>query len=445
MSEFVPLAGLCLAITKGTTPSASDGGFSDSGINYIKSESLSYDGSIDTNKFAFISDETNQRLKRSIIKDGDILYSIAGANLGKCGIARKEHLPANTNQAVAIIRIDESRASNRFISFFLRNSKFVQSVLGSVAQSAQPNVNLGEIGRFRIPNFPLSEQHAIASVLGALDDKIELNRRMNETLEATARAIFKDWFVDFGPTRAKMEGRAPYLPADIWSLFPDRLDDDGKPEGWRIIQLGQLLDVLETGGRPKGGVSSYFTGVPSVGAESITGLGKFDFSKTKFVPEEFFNSMNKGHVQSRDVLLYKDGGKPGLFEPHVTLFGDGFPFSKFAINEHVYRMRAVESYGQNCLYFWLSTESVEAEMRIKGTGVAIPGLNSTQVKSLSVVVPNGEIAKQLNLALEPFVTRILANCNESKTLAATRDFLLPKLMSGEVRVKDAEKLVGEAI
>ena len=81
---------------------------------------------------------------------------------------------------------------------------------------------------------PLAEQDAIASILGALDDKIDLNRRMNETLEAMARAIFKDWFVDFGPTRAKMEGRAPYLAPEIWALFPDRLDDEGKPEGWSI-------------------------------------------------------------------------------------------------------------------------------------------------------------------------------------------------------------------
>ena len=79
------------------------------------------------------------------------------------------------------------------------------------------------------------EQRAIARILGTLDDKIELNRRRNETLEAMARALFKDWFVDFGPVRAKMEGRAPYLPADLWQLFPDRLDEEDKPEGWEMV------------------------------------------------------------------------------------------------------------------------------------------------------------------------------------------------------------------
>ena len=92
-----------------------------------------------------------------------------------------------------------------------------------------------------VPFPPLdANKHAIASILGALDDKIDLNRRMNETLEAMARAIFKDWFVDFGPTRAKMEGRAPYLAPEIWALFPDRLDDEGKPEGWRTERSGEL-------------------------------------------------------------------------------------------------------------------------------------------------------------------------------------------------------------
>ena len=91
------------------------------------------------------------------------------------------------------------------------------------------------------------EQHAIASVLGALDDKINLNRRMNETLEAMARAIFKDWFVDFGPTRAKMEGRAPYLAPEIWSLFPDRLDDEAKPRGWGYTKLGDLCARVAMG------------------------------------------------------------------------------------------------------------------------------------------------------------------------------------------------------
>jgi type I restriction enzyme S subunit len=115
--------------------------------------------------------------------------------------------------------------------------------------SAQPSLNRNFV--HPVPaSFPEPiEQQAIASILGALDDKIESNRQMNETLETTARAIFKDWFVDFGPTRAKMEGRAPYLSEDIWSLFPNGLDDAGKPVGWSKKPLSEFFEIIG-GGTP---------------------------------------------------------------------------------------------------------------------------------------------------------------------------------------------------
>ena len=105
-------------------------------------------------------------------------------------------------------------------------------------------MNLRDVAEIPIALPPFPERQAIASVLSALDDKIELNERMNETLEAAARAIFKDWFVDSGPTRAKMEGRAPYLAREIWSLFPDTLDEDGKPERWLASTIGEEAEIV---------------------------------------------------------------------------------------------------------------------------------------------------------------------------------------------------------
>jgi type I restriction enzyme S subunit len=294
---------------------------------------------------------------------------------------------------------------------------------------------------------PVEEQRAIGRVLAALDDKIELNRRMNETLEAMARALFKSWFVDFDPARAKAEGRDPGLPKLIADLFPARLVEAALgeiPEGWRVDTVLNHLTELEVGGRPKGGVSSYSDGIPSIGAESIVGLGVFDHSKTKYIPKEFFESMTKGHIKSRDVLLYKDGGRPGVFEPHLTLVGDGFPFAVCAINEHVYRLRVRNELGQNFLFFWLSSDFALEEMRVKGTGVAVPGLNSTQVKSLTILVPPPAITAAFEATIGPLVTRVLVSCNESRALASMRDFLLPKLISGELRVNEAERVVAEA-
>jgi type I restriction enzyme, S subunit len=191
-------------------------------------------------------------------------------------------------------------------------------------------------------------------------------------------------------------------------------------------------------------VSAYADGIPSIGAESIVGLGVFDYSKTKYIPKQFFEGMTRGHIKSRDVLLYKDGGRPGVFEPHLTLVGDGFPFAVCAINEHVYRLRAGKELGQNFLFFWLSSDLSMEEMRVKGTGVAVPGLNSTQVKSLTILVPPPAITAAFEATAGPLVTRVLASCNESRTLTTLRDVLLPKLISGELRVRDAERVVAGA-
>ena len=131
----------------------------------------------------------------------------------------------------------------RFISYFLKGIDF----LPFSDKAAVPGLNRNHLHQAPVW-FPddVNEQRAIAHILGTLDDKIELNRRMNETLEAMARALFKDWFVDFGPTRAKIEGRDPYLAPEIWDLFPDKLDEDGKPEGWAAVGVGEVVELLDS-------------------------------------------------------------------------------------------------------------------------------------------------------------------------------------------------------
>jgi type I restriction enzyme S subunit len=306
------------------------------------------------------------------------------------------------------------------------------------------------LNRNYIYSIPLAfpdpvEQKAIACILGALDDKIELNRRRNRTLELTARAIFQSWFVDFDPVKAKVAGRQPEgLPPSLAALFPDTFDDSEQcpiPAGWCVAPLEDVLSVLETGSRPKGGVGGIDQGVPSIGAESVVSIGQFDFAKTKYVPIDFFQKMRKGKCESRDVLLYKDGGKPGMYEPHVSMFGDGFPFEEFCINEHVYRLRANHKLTQSFLYFWLTSELALDEMRVKGTGVAIPGLNSTAVKSLHVLLPSISVVEHFDKLLEPIVSHIFSSCNESRRLGVLRDALLPKLITGELGVPDAERIV----
>ena len=393
---------------------------------------------------------------RFLISPGDLLFarrSLVAEGAGKCSIALDVDEPTTFESSIIRARPDSTKADSLFLYYFFNSPVGLYSLDTIRRQVAVSGITGGDLAKLEFSIPPLPEQRAIAHILDTLDDKIELSRRTSETLEAMVRALFKSWFVDFDPVRAKLDGRwrrgqsLPGLPTHFYGIFPDRLVDSelGEiPEGWRVGALQDVLAEIEVGGRPKGGVAAYTEGVPSIGAESIVGLGIFDYSKTKYVPQEYFDRMTKGHIQNWDVLLYKDGGRPGEFEPHVTLFGDGFPFQTAAINEHVYRLRANPDVGQEFLYFWLSSSTVMEEMRVRGTGVAVPGLNSTQVKSLTTLRPPGTVLESFTGQTKPAIARVLAACNESRTLATLRDALLSKLISGELRVKDAERFVGEA-
>jgi len=380
---------------------------------------------------------------------GDVYASLKGATKDGQMIGSVARVPPSvptgrlTQDTVKLVFRTPNPEDETYLYWVLRTPQYRDYCAGHAMGSAVVALSRRDFLSYPVPP-PSAERRMVVALLDEIEEKIELNRRMSETLEAMARALFKSWFVDFDPVRAKAEGRDPGLPKPLADLFPTRLVDSDLgeiPEGWEVGALENVLGDLEVGGRPKGGVSGYTGGVPSIGAESIVGLGIFDYSKTRYVPQDFFDAMAKGHVKSRDVLLYKDGGRPGEFEPHVTLFGDGFPYQTCAINEHVYRLRAKPTLGQNFLFFWLSSDVAMDEMRIKGTGVAIPGLNSTQLKSLTTLVPAGKIVRVFDAIAEPWVTRLLASCNESRNLALVRDALLPNLISGDVRLDDAARLI----
>jgi type I restriction enzyme S subunit len=349
------------------------------------------------------------------LAEDDILFSIAGT-IGRTAIVTADLLPANTNQALAIIRCNPDQVDPRFLLYALSDTRRTQEAHARVVQSVQANFSLRELGDLEISLPSLPEQRRIAAVLGALDDKIETNR----TQSAVALDLLQSHFESLIAPGLHYAGSGRALP-----------------EPWVGGHLGDWLDVLETGSRPKGGVAKYESGIPSIGAQSIVALGNFDFSQTKFVPHDYFDSMKRGHVSDFDVLLYKDGGRPGEFEPHISMFGMGYPFARFCINEHVYRMRVTPPLSQEYLYCWLSSDPVMEQMRRTGTGVAIPGLNSTAVKMLPFVVPPRKIVEQFDEVAGGLARVILAAAAESQKLAEIRGTLLPKLLSGELRVRDA--------
>ena len=174
-------------ITKGTTPTSVGCKFEDSGINYIKSESIGAGRQLDKSKYAFISDETHEKLKRSQIREGDILFSMAGAYLGKTGIVRVDDVPANTNQAVAIIRLNSAKVNPEYVYYVLNQPSMVALVNSTSSQSAQPNINLRDIGNLSFGCPDRETQDKIVSLLSNLDTKIETNEAINRNLTEQAQ------------------------------------------------------------------------------------------------------------------------------------------------------------------------------------------------------------------------------------------------------------------
>ena len=350
----------------------------------------------------------------------------------------------------------------RYIYYLLKSIDFHRFNVGT----GVPTLNRNHLSSVLVKNLGYINEKVIAKILGDLDDKIHLNNQINQNLESIAQAIFISWFIDFDPVRAKIvakqEGNDPELAAmcaisgkseaeleqmakedfaelqATATLFPDEFVDSelGEvPKGWEVKRFEDLLDTLESGARPKGGVSGISEGIPSVGAENILGLGIYNYGKEKFVPYSFFEKMKKGKVQDYDVLLYKDGGKPGEFKPRVSMFGKGFPYEEFSINEHVFRIRSTKL-EQFFLYFKIKSPDILSQLASKGAKAAIPGINQNDVKSLYISCPTDNILEKFNSSVESLINLILKNSLENKSLAKLRDGLLPKLLSGEIEVEN---------
>jgi type I restriction enzyme S subunit len=284
-------------------------------------------------------------------------------------------------------------------------------------------------------------QRAIASILGALDYRIELNRRTNETLEELARTIFKSWFVDFDAVRAKVEGRQPEgMDAQTAALFPSRLVDSELgmiPEGWKVQALGTFAS-LDKGLSYKGEFLSK-KGRPLVNLGNFARSGEFVSDKMKYYVGEYqarhvvlpgdLVLANTDITQRRDVI-----GSPAIIPDNL-----GAPI---LFTHHVYAVRFTSSEHEWPLlgYFWLVQESFRERARGFATGTTVLGLPRDTVLEHNVVVPSHNVRLALTEAIRPLLAKARRNEVESATLSALRDSLLPKLISGELRIPDAEEL-----
>ena len=287
-------------------------------------------------------------------------------------------------------------------------------MLAEATGSTFPNLARDQLANIPIPDLTKPEQRAIAHILGTLDDKIELNRRMNQTLEAMARAIFQDWFVDFGPVRVKMEGQDPYLPPELWDLFPDDLVDSelGEiPAGWEVRPLSDFGVVMYGAPFASKRFNESGLGLPLIRIRDLS-----THNPTVFTDEKH----PKGQlIKSGDIVA----GMDGEFRAHIWKGPDSW------LNQRVCHLKPHPGIPREFLFETLVAPLADFERGKVGTTVI--HLSKTDIDSIKLALPPTRILEWYSGLTESLVGKVVANAAECRAIASQRDALMPQLVSGK--------------
>jgi type I restriction enzyme S subunit len=381
---------------------------------------------------AHVSEDTyRERIGRAEPVYGDLLYSREGTYFGIAA----EVAPSTRvclGQRMVLLRPEPTRVHVRFLRYWLNSPIMASHVQGHRDGTVAERLNLPIIRGLPVALASLPEQHAIAHILGTLDDKIELNRRMNETLEAMARAIFQSWFVDFDPVRAKAEGRDPGLPREITDLFPDRFEDselDQIPAGWWVRPFSTMVEIIG-GGTPKTSVSEYWDGnIPwfsVVDAPSESDV--FVISTEKCITR-------KG-LENSSARLLPEGTT--IISARSTVGKLALVGVPMAMNQSYYGLRGIKA-GSDFTYY--ATRNLVSILKQRSHGSVFDTITRDTLAGVNFISPPKAVLEAFERIADPSMQRIKNNLSESRTLAAIRDTLLPKFISGELRIKDAEQFL----
>ena len=399
------------------------------GVPVVPTEAIR-DRQIDHRVLPKISPTKAEKLGRHQLKPGDILFARRGVQAtGHIGCVREAEDGFLCGTGAIRLRIKERDGdiSADFLSHVLANPASVEWFKFHSIGATMPNLNEGIIRSFPLAIPPLPEQRAIAHILGTLDDKIELNRRMSETLEAMARALFKSWFVDFDPVRAKAEGRDPGLPQPLAGLFPARLVDSDLgeiPEGWDIHPFADTVDITG-GGTPKTSIAEYWNGdIPwfsVVDAPGHSDVWVIDTEK-KITHEGVENSSTQ--VLPVGTTIISARGTVG----RIALVGVAM-----AMNQSCYGLRG--RVGGQGFFNYFATHQLVSILQQRAHGSVFDTITRDTLAGISVVVPPSDLIEVFDGRVCSTLERIRADLFESRTLGGLRDTLLPKLISGELRTE----------
>ncbi len=376
---------------------------------------------------------TAREISKCTLRVGDVVITKDSERHDDIGVPAlvRETVPGLVcGYHLAILRAIPSRIDGTYL-FYALSTAHAQRQFHSYANGVTRfGLRKTDIGLIDIPLLPLRKQRTIAHILGTLDDKIELNRRMNATLEAMARALFKSWFVDFDPVRAKMAGRDTGLPNEIADLFPDRLVDSevGEiPKGWGVGVLDDAVELLN-GGTPRTSVERFWNGdIPWYTAKDAPA------PRDVFAVETERTITQAGVDNSATIVLPSGTTVISARGSVGRLACLGRPM---AMNQTCYGIRGAGGYGDFFTY-WLVRGTVE-QLRSRTHGTIFDTITRQTFALVHLALPPASVADAFESAVLPIMERILSNLHQSGAIAPLRDTLLPKLASGEVRVTRRE-------
>jgi type I restriction enzyme S subunit len=394
--------------------------YTDSGVPIIRGSNLSLgETRFRSDEFVYVSDETANSLQRSCCKPLDIVFTKKGT-LGQTGIVPengKHHRYLLSGNQMKLT-VDRAKADPLFVFYFVSSPPSRTKIVQDSEVTGVPKTNLTYLRTFPIPLPPLAEQKAIATVLGALDDKIELNRRMNATLEAMARALFQSWFVDFDPVRAKLDGRPPAaLDPATAALFPTTFGETAAghiPHGWRVGSIYEIANVIYGAPFASSLFNSEKLGKPLIRIRDLPNESPAVFT-TEAHPTGYL-------LQPGDIAV----GMDGEFRAYLWAGVESWLNQRCCV--------FAPKPGYSAAFVRNSIIAPLAQVEATETATTVIHLGKNDIDRFTVIIPDAPVAEAFKRQCQPWYDQIVANKQQSRTLATLRDTLLPKLLSGELSV-----------
>ena len=373
-------------ITKGTTPSNIGESFTEEGIMYFRSELIGKSKYIDkSDGLLFISNETHEKLKRSQIQKNDLLFSMAGIYLGKISLVGDEDFPANTNQAVAIIRFNSKEIDLEYVYYYMTQRWYNIYINSLTAQAAQPNINLEQIGNLKLNLPPLPTQQKIASILSAYDDLIQNYKKQIEALQTAASELYKEWFIRFrfpGWQNAKFE--------------------NGIPEGWKVVLASELGEFVRGKNITAEEMQEGMIPVISAGIES----------------SGFHNQSN---VKGVSLTISNSGANAGYLQINYSnIWAADCSYCNSA--KHIY-------------FYYELLNNMRVVLFNLQKGAAQPHVYAKDINKMKIILPPSELIETANKKIKLMHEKIYSLQQQITNLTQQRDLLLPRLMSGKLEVK----------